>query len=60
MSVFVTRDGGRHGFSLCDVIWAPLECNNTSENPDDVMAQLRAGSPEFTYWIKFQSIAFSM
>ena len=38
---------------LCDVIWAPPECNAALEIPYDVIEQLRAGSQEFANWLKF-------
>ena len=31
---------------LCDVIWAPPECNTTSKSPNEVTEQLRTGSQE--------------
>ena len=37
---------------LCDVMWAPPECNATSESPHDVIKQLRVGSWEFADWLK--------
>ena len=45
---------------LRDVIWAPPECNTTSESPDDVIEQLlQAGAQEFATWLKFnQSVKF--
>ena len=38
---------------LCDVIWAPLECNTTSEIPYDVIQQLLAWFQESADWLKF-------